>query len=279
MQGCRMKRMALVAGMAVVAALPALAYTSASYVQDGLVSQWDAIDNEGTGVHNPSATVWKDLKGNRDLTLQGNGTWRRGLAFYTSGPGAVCASAAPKYLTIEVLCKVANGGRILFWSGNDRTRYVLFDHSLTSPYCRGYFDGSDKSTTAKTPYTPVKCDMPVSLVATYDNADNVTQIFHDGIERTYDVMANTWGAGHSGIVLGDRKTSSNYPWTGEIYSIRLYDRVLAPEEIVRNYQIDVKRFYTTAMYEKDGMVAFWDALDNVGEGVHDSTTKDRKSVV
>ena len=62
------------------AAIPALAYSSARYVQEGLVSQWDAIDNEGTGVHNPSATVWKDLKGNRDLTLQGNGAWRRGLA-------------------------------------------------------------------------------------------------------------------------------------------------------------------------------------------------------
>ena len=258
----------------------ATTYTSASYVQDGLIAQWDGIDNEGTGVHNPSATVWKDLKGNRDLTLQGNGTWRRGLAFYTSGPGAVCASAAPKYLTIEVLCKVANGSaRILFWSGNDRARYVLFDHNLTSPYCRGYFDGSAKSETVKTPYTRVKRGMPVSLVATYDNADNVTHIFHDGIERTYDVMANTWVAGHTGIVLGDRKTSSNYPWTGEIYSIRLYDRVLTPEEIVRNYQIDVKRFYTTAMYEKDGMVAFWDALDNVGEGVHDSTTNTWKNLV
>ena len=63
----------------VASAIPAWAttYTSASYVQDGLIAQWDAIDNEGTGTHNPNATVWKDLKGNRDLTLQGNGTWRR----------------------------------------------------------------------------------------------------------------------------------------------------------------------------------------------------------
>ena len=274
------KLMGCVLAVAASAALPAAAYTSASYVQDGLVSQWDAIDNEGTGVHNPSATVWKDLKGNRDLTLQGNGAWRRGLAFYTSGPGAVGTNAAPKYLTIEVLCKVANGSaRILFWSGNDRARYVLFDHNLTSPYCRGYFDGSAKSETVKTPYTRVKRGMPVSLVATYDNADNVTGIVHDGVQRAYDTMYNGWNPGHTGIVLGDRKTTSNYPWTGEIYSIRLYDRVLTPEEIARNYQIDVKRFYTTAMYEKDGMVAFWDALDNVGQGVHDSTTNTWKNLI
>ena len=47
----------------------ATTYTSASYVQDGLIAQWDGIDNEGTGVHNPSATVWKDLKGSNDLTI------------------------------------------------------------------------------------------------------------------------------------------------------------------------------------------------------------------
>ena len=55
------KLIGCVLAVAVSVALPA-AYTSASYVQDGLVVQWDAIDNEGTGTHNPSATVWKDLK-------------------------------------------------------------------------------------------------------------------------------------------------------------------------------------------------------------------------
>ena len=44
--------------VAASAALPAAAYTSASYVQDGLIAQWDAIDNEGIGTHNPNATVW-----------------------------------------------------------------------------------------------------------------------------------------------------------------------------------------------------------------------------
>ena len=55
--------------VAASAALPAAAYTSASYVQDGLIAQWDAIDNEGTGTHNPAATVWKDLAGPTDLTI------------------------------------------------------------------------------------------------------------------------------------------------------------------------------------------------------------------
>ena len=41
--------------------LSATTYTSASYVQSGLIAQWDGIDNQGTGTHDPTATTWKDL--------------------------------------------------------------------------------------------------------------------------------------------------------------------------------------------------------------------------
>ena len=36
----------------------ATTYTSASYVQNGLIAQWDGIDNAGTGTHDPTATTW-----------------------------------------------------------------------------------------------------------------------------------------------------------------------------------------------------------------------------
>lgn len=38
--------------------------TAKDYVQDGLISMWDGIENAGWGVHDPNATVWKDLSGN-----------------------------------------------------------------------------------------------------------------------------------------------------------------------------------------------------------------------
>ena len=62
--------------LGVALALPGLAesYTSASYVQqEHLIAQWDGIDNAGTRVHDPNATVWKDLKGNLDMTLTTKG--------------------------------------------------------------------------------------------------------------------------------------------------------------------------------------------------------------
>ena len=46
-----------------------------NYVQDGLVTHFDAIDNEGTGTHNPSAATWRDLKGSAYITLQTGASW------------------------------------------------------------------------------------------------------------------------------------------------------------------------------------------------------------
>ena len=45
-----------------------------SYVTDGLILHYDAIENAGIGVHSDTPTVWKDLSGNgHDLTLPTSG--------------------------------------------------------------------------------------------------------------------------------------------------------------------------------------------------------------
>ena len=86
-------------------------YTSASYAQEGLIAQWDAIDNVGAGFHDPGAKVWKDLAGNYDLTLLPKGSWGadgRSLTVY--GASAVCSNSLPAYKTIEVVYKMKKPG-------------------------------------------------------------------------------------------------------------------------------------------------------------------------
>jgi hypothetical protein len=284
-----MSRKLLIGWLAVVvarAALPALAtsYTSASYVQDGLIAQWDGIDNEGTGVHNPSATVWKDLKGSNDLTIvPGRGSeWRRGIAFYMNTVSAGLASAygtepATTYKTIEILFNSkSRSSRILFWGGA-RTRYVAFDHKDPTPFSWVYFDG-----TKGTPYAKVRCYEPNAVVGIYNDDDDVTQIYCDGAPKVLRTLTNGWNPGDNRVTLGWRSVDTagaNYGWNGEVYSIRLYNRALTPEEVARNHAIDVKRFFTSKMYEASGLVSFWDAKDNVGVGVHDSSTNIWKNLV
>ena len=53
----------------------AFGYDTSSYVQEGLVAQWDGINNAGLGFHDPGADIWKDLKGIYDLPLTSKGVW------------------------------------------------------------------------------------------------------------------------------------------------------------------------------------------------------------
>ena len=282
------KRFVLFAAIAALGmAAPAATYTSASYVQDGLIAQWDAIDNEGTGTHNPNATVWKDLAGHNDLTIvAGRGSeWRRGVAFFMNTKAAGLAAAygtetATTYKTIEVLFKETSwSSRILFWGGA-QSRYVAFDARDDSPFKWIYFDGVGGS--KRTPYAKVRTYEPNAVVATYDDNNAVTQIYCDGAPRVNATNSNTWNPGDNRVTLGWRSVDTagaNYGWEGEVYSIRLYSRVLTPEEIARNHAIDVKRFFTSAMYDKNGLISFWDASDNVGEGQHSSTANIWKNLV
>ncbi|MBQ3289666.1 MAG: hypothetical protein IJH50_09685 [Kiritimatiellae bacterium] len=269
--------------------------TSSSYVQDGLMAQWDGIDNQGTGTHDPTATTWKDLAGNNDLTIVGglhaegrNAEWRRGIALYFNnvslGKAAVCGvdGIVPKYKTIEVVYKMTSrSARILFWGG-DRSRYVLFDHNVDDPFSTVYFDGREITRTDRTFWAKVKSYDPTSAVATYDDNDNVTDVFIDGAGKSDNRQYNTWGAGDNRVTLGWRSVDTagtTYGWEGEVYAIRLYNRVLTPEEIAKNHAIDVKRFFTSAMYDTTGMVSFWDAKDNAGTGTHSPAATTWKNLV
>ena len=280
------KRIVLLAAVAAFGLVAAYAttYTSASYVQDGLIAQWDGIDNVGTGTHDPNATVWKDLAGHNDLTIvAGRGSeWRRGICFYMNTRTAGLASAygseaATTYKTIEILFKKTSwGSRILFWGGS-QTRYVAFDNKDANPFHWVYFDGAKRTLYAKT-----RCYEPNAVVATYDDNNAVTQIYSDGAPKATSVVGNTWNPGDNCVTLGWRSVNTagaNYGWDGEVYTIRLYNRALTPEEVARNHAIDVKRFFTSAMYDTSGLVSFWDAKDNVGEGQHSSTTNIWKNLV
>ena len=49
--------------------------TSQSYVQDGMITQFDAIENVGVGQSDAAASQWKDLKGNAVIPLVSGTAW------------------------------------------------------------------------------------------------------------------------------------------------------------------------------------------------------------
>ena len=256
--------------------------SSADYVQDGLLVQWDGIDNAGTGVHNPSATTWKNLAGGGyDLTLTENGSWNaEGRALVVNGVSAVADGVTPEYKTIEVVCKrTSSSGRIMFHSGL-KTRFVLFDADGGNQ--RAYFSGdtADNQSTVtkyvKQPFLGSEIDF---FAGRYDDDGKVTDVFKDANQREDGARGNNWGVG-TGITIGGRVNTSNpYSWYGEVYAIRLYNRRLTKSELACNHRIDCKRFLTSSSYLQEGLTAHWDGTDNVGRGLHDSSATTWKNLV
>ena len=252
--------------------------------QDGLVTQWDGIDNAGTGTHDPNAATWKDLVGNIDLTLAGESVgWTGGnaLNLVASGDHAFNdnASLMPEYKTIEVVFRQAdNTGRFLFHSGYSN-RIVVFDN-YTSTWV--YFDGS---TYTKIIDQPFSASEVCFLAAQYDEGGAVTNCFRDGEKWGNDYRhLNEWWASatisvgamyvppHSSGYNDSDRPARMFDWRGEVYAIRLYNRRLTKWELAYNNMIDRRRFLTSRSYIQSGLTVQWDGIDNAGRGVHDSTT-------
>lgn len=260
------------------------AYTSASYAQEGLIAQWDGIDNSGAGFHDPGAKVWKDLAGNYDLALLPKGSWSadgRSLTVY--GASAVCSNSLPAYKTIEVVYKMKTpGGRLLFCSGGTSQvsdfRFVVFNRDGETSGLTGYFSGAWKVPAPHVVWDSFDPSAVRSMAATYNNGEayaehgNVAAVYADGVARDDGSADTSWGLGDGHIMIGDRAEAGDYPWFGEVYTIRVYSRALSAEEIAANHAIDVVRFYAPAQdegYVSDGLVARWDGIDNAGTGTHD----------
>ena len=207
---------------------------------DAMISQWDGSDNAGTGVHDTSAVVWRDIRGAYNLTLTANGGWTEvGNGLVVSGASAYRNSAAPAYRTFEVAYRDTDKtsfGRFLFNSGNSGRQIAVFNGVGTMAWFSGLV-GSHQT---------VKWDFNANAVrtmaATYTNASATAEFaYGDGARRSDGAVSDSWSSCESKIIVGDNKTGGNRPWGGEVYAIRLYNRELSDAEIAFNSALDKKR--------------------------------------
>ena len=104
----------IIAAMVAVTAVSftGLAATALDYVQDGLIAHWDGVENAGNGVHDSSATTWKNLAGEMDLTLWGNAVFTdnsiyRSASSYSMAYGDASMASAK---TMQIVFKRKTAG-------------------------------------------------------------------------------------------------------------------------------------------------------------------------
>ena len=238
----------LISLLLVAAALPRSVWADMSggaipasyYVQDGLIAHWDGIENAGVGKHDLGASAWKDLVGSRDLRLNANCGYFRHNSLYcactASGYAAGGADACTDYLTIELRCDpnpkpIPNSSydsAYIFCAG-DTSNYRMFAQSTTGFLVRSgssYYNRPSEAATCSATYSGTSAN------AYYTNG-----------APSKALSASTWSNRGNKIAVGNGyNTAMTYPYSGNVYTIRLYSRALTQEELAHNAMLDYARF-------------------------------------
>lgn len=209
------------------------------YITDGLVAMWDGEWNVEGGVHDPNATRWVNLIGevvNVYPFFAANlpSGWQiNNNSMYVNGSYTLTASSKIKMVSCEVVfcgednLTQKNKGFFNFVGSGHTTGYLGLtlnsDLSLIGNLSGRYrIDGTKTN--------------QVSFGIADGNSSSY--FFINGNRASSIGGAFNWG---SGLGLGiSRRT--DYPFTGYIYCIRVYNRALTEEEILLNYSIDKERF-------------------------------------
>ena len=245
-----MKRSAMMlAAVASGFAFPLVAgtYTSESYVQDGLVGQWDGIDNVGVGLHDATTNYWVDLTGQSGdfAVISGVASFTgNGLKKNASGVMAtnVTANARSGVRTIEVVVSGApNSGWVnAFFITKNQT--VSFNNDRTGGNRDYFFDNSNFG------WRTLQKPAQETVAVIYTNATAAGKCYQNGAAPTGSKTSNYWGApsGSSAMHIGGRtgQTGNDYSTKGyTIHAVRLYSRALTDAEIRQNATIDQIRFF------------------------------------
>ncbi len=249
------KTFVFVAAVAAAGAAMAAGLGPQNYVQDGLVTHFDAIDNEGTGTHNPSAATWRDLKGSAYITLQSGASWTG--RYFDSTATQHTIKAMPAYsrtsLTMEVPVNVISNGISSSGSyprifANGESFSIYFERT-GSTACL-YFNGQNPDTRPNF------------------GSFRMGTVFVFGSSERYGIGLNGLVKSQTSVPVKVSVTKPAADWVlngnsgylhGHYYGLRFYNRYLTSDELKANAAVDSLRFFSYA-YTGTGAPENWSDL-------------------
>ena len=211
------------------------------YVQDGLIGLFDAENNSGYGVHNASATTWKNLVGDFDATSLGSNVWgdnyvSRGLGFKLK----LAIFSGMTQWTVEGAWETSSAvnGYANIFGKNGGTNYGGTNSGLgrwdTSALIYGSVGGLNL-TWDNTGYGARTSALKLSPSKTAYLAKNGTNIVSKTVSDSnisnFTGVTSWYLAAHNGTGKQNK-----------FFCIRIYNRALTQAECQSNYNIDRLRF-------------------------------------
>ena len=215
------------------------------YYDDGhLLAHWDAIDNQATGEH-VDGTTWVDLKTGGEFVLNG-ATWGDKFLQFAGN------NASYAKLTNETVLAY------MYFPGEAALRTIEIAYAYNAETGKGLlFCGPSSSQPAIGRWNDtyslsfnVRKQMPATQDAAfhtvsvgYRNNDLATDEdarYEDGVAKELLTTTDTWNNSDAAMYLGRGKTQ--YASQAKIYSVRIYDCFLTPEQAAQNREADLDRF-------------------------------------
>lgn len=218
--------------------------TARDYVQDGLVAMWDGIENAGWGVHDPNATVWKDLSRNGyDLTSASFRWTNNALDDSASNirldlgdlsgefPSAITLSAAMRCPNFR------NNAYIFDFYNHSNVGVAFYTSNLLSPYG---IRVQARDSTGNSFSNPSAVNPQYQAFASFV-WDSTEGILYGNSRPVLPKITTAFTAPPVYFLLGASNGVYNN-FRGYVYSLRIYSRALTGNEIAANDAIDKERF-------------------------------------
>ncbi len=230
-------------------------WTAHSYVQKGLKASYDGIDNAGTGTHDSTSAIWKDLTGNGyDGTLASTVSWESNCWVTTASdrqvklPNNFSYITATRTFTVDCAISPSRGEK------NNAARETIF----------GQYDGNNKGTfniehnhgshqagclriylnlgqIDKFGTGAVLADQNATVTMTVAPSNQVLYI--DGTSDIVSTTSLTALYSSKDTYIGGEPSRANMGFQGRYYGCRVYDRDLTAAEVGVNHAVDAIRFW------------------------------------
>ena len=230
-----------------------ISYTAADYIQDGLISLWDGIENSDWGTHDDSIAYWSDLIGGRRLETTGTSwSWMNdslltencGFTIGLSDVACLRSTFTIEYVGTAISLRYAAYLWGMTANYNSYNRYAGVGTAITLYYnvmCNGRANNAGFTSTGVQWHNgdhvciTVVYKMGDGLCHIYMNGEYLT----DGISDGYVVPSSS--VGHKLVIGGAGQSTDTVP-SLRTHCVRIYSRTLSPEEIKENYVVDKARF-------------------------------------
>lgn len=205
------------------------------YITDGLLAYYDGIDNAGYGVHDPNATVWKNLAGDSDWDMSVHADWQSNGLYFDGTWNGLAPKVEQQDITIE--CVFTNANKIYFgWSYSgayprmsisytSRLNANILNYDINGVYAAGYNH----------------------IALTLGNNRSVGTIYANGMFNVSSGVSTTSVSFSNNFRLCGYGSASNTDrpenyCTATVHRCMVYLKALTAEEIAYNYNVDKERF-------------------------------------